>query len=50
MRRAGMHAELHIYSGVGHGFGLRSGNEGPVAAWPQRFVDWLASTQFQNVQ
>lgn len=50
MRRAGMHAELHIYSGVGHGFGLRSSNEGPVAAWPQRFVDWLASTQFQNVQ
>lgn len=41
MRRAGAHAELHIYEGVGHGFGLRSSNSGPVAAWPQRFVDWL---------
>jgi acetyl esterase/lipase len=50
MRRAGIHAELHIYAGVGHGFGLRSSNEGPVAAWPQRFVDWLASTKFQIAQ
>jgi acetyl esterase/lipase len=50
MRRAGIHAELHIYAGVGHGFGLRAGNEGPVAAWPQQFVDWLASTKFQNTQ
>ena len=41
MRRAGAHAELHIYSGVGHGFGLRTRNAGPVAAWPQRFLDWL---------
>jgi len=40
-RRAGAHAELHIYDGVGHGFGLRSGNSGPVAAWPQRFLEWL---------
>jgi endo-1,4-beta-xylanase len=41
MRRAGARAELHLYEGVGHGFGLRSSNAGPVAAWPQRFVDWL---------
>jgi acetyl esterase/lipase len=40
-RRAGVHAELHIYDGVGHGFGLRSSNSGPVAAWPQRFLEWL---------
>ncbi len=41
LRRAGSHAELHIYEGVGHGFGLRADNSGPVAAWPQRFLEWL---------
>jgi acetyl esterase/lipase len=41
LKRAGGHAELHIYEGVGHGFGLRVSNTGPVAAWPQRFLEWL---------
>jgi acetyl esterase/lipase len=41
MRRAGVQVELHIYDGVGHGFGLRADNTGPVAAWPQRFLEWL---------
>jgi acetyl esterase/lipase len=41
LRRAGARAELHIYEGVGHGFGLRAGNTGPVAAWPQQFLAWL---------
>jgi endo-1,4-beta-xylanase len=41
LRRAGAHAELHIYDGVGHGFGIRAGNTGPVAAWPTRFLEWL---------
>jgi acetyl esterase/lipase len=45
MRRAGARAELHVYEGVGHGFGLRSSNAGPVAAWPQRFVDWLEASK-----
>jgi acetyl esterase/lipase len=40
-RRAGAHAELHIYDGVAHGFGLRSTNSGPVAGWPRRFLEWL---------
>ena len=34
-------AELHLYARVGHGFGLRASNTGPVAAWPRQFVDWL---------
>jgi len=34
-------AELHLYDRVGHGFGLRASNTGPVAAWPRQFVDWL---------
>jgi endo-1,4-beta-xylanase len=41
LKRAGGHAELHIYEGVGHGFGLRVSTTGPVAAWPQRFLEWL---------
>jgi acetyl esterase/lipase len=41
LRRAGARAELHIYEGVGHGFGLRVKNTGPIAAWPQRFLEWL---------
>ncbi len=41
MRRAGARAELHIYDGVGHGFGLRAENAGPAAAWPQRLLEWL---------
>jgi endo-1,4-beta-xylanase len=45
MRRAGARAELHVYEGVGHGFGLRESNAGPVAAWPQRFLDWLEASK-----
>ena len=41
LRRAGVSAELHVYAGVGHGFGLRPDNSGPVAAWPQQFLQWL---------
>jgi acetyl esterase/lipase len=40
-RKADVPAELHLYDGVGHGFGLRSSNSGPIAAWPRRFLDWL---------
>ncbi len=41
LRHAGAAAELHIYAGVGHGFGLRASNRGPVTAWPQELLDWL---------
>ena len=34
-------AELHLYDGVGHGFGLRPTNEGPVTNWLREFVNWL---------
>ena len=45
-KRAGASAELHVYAGVGHGFGLRDGMKGPVAAWPDRFAEWLDSRAF----
>ena len=32
-------AELHIYAGTGHGFGLRPG---PSAGWIARFSEWIA--------
>ena len=46
LRRAGAKAELHIYAGAGHGFGMRPGNAGPVAAWPGQFLVWLNSQDF----
>jgi endo-1,4-beta-xylanase len=39
---AGVPAELHIYSGAGHGFGLREMNRSAVSTWPFRFEEWLA--------
>jgi endo-1,4-beta-xylanase len=41
MKRAGASAELHVYAGVGHGFGLRSTTRGAVSGWVERFRDWM---------
>jgi acetyl esterase/lipase len=41
LKKAGVSAELHVYSGVGHGFGLRASNSGGFAEWPQRFLEWM---------
>jgi len=43
MKKAGAQAELHVYTKVGHGFGVRPTTKGPVGQWPQRFLDWLDS-------
>jgi endo-1,4-beta-xylanase len=40
-KRAGAPAELHLYAGAGHGFGVRPGDTGTAAAWPLRFTEWL---------
>jgi endo-1,4-beta-xylanase len=40
-KQAGVPAELHVYSGVGHGFGLRPGHTGPVAHWLDRVPEWM---------
>ena len=45
-KQAGVPAELHLYAGAGHGFGLRETNKTPAGAWPQRFVEWLADQKF----
>ena len=46
LRAAKVPAELHLYDAVPHGFGLRSTNSGPIANWPQQFVDWLRVAKF----
>jgi len=39
-------AELHIYAGTGHGFGLRTNNTQPAGQWIDRFEEWLADGGF----
>jgi len=38
---AGVPAELHLYAGAGHGFGLRAANRSASAGWPERLVEWM---------
>lgn len=40
-KRAGVPAELHIYSAADHGFGVRSTTKGAVDGWPGCFDEWL---------
>ncbi len=44
-KKAGVKAELHIYSEAGHGFGYRPDRTGAAAKWPERFTEWLADSQ-----
>lgn len=46
LRKAGVSAELHVYANVGHGFGLRFTNHGPVSEWPELFLAWLDTKGF----
>lgn len=45
-RQAGVPAELHIYAGAGHGFGLRDKNTDAASKWPARFEEWLGDMGF----
>ena len=44
-KAAGVPAELHIYTGIGHGFGLRP-TALPVGEWPDRLRAWLNERGF----
>ena len=46
MKRAGAPAELHVFAGVGHGFGIRATNAPNVIDWPDLFYRWLGSSGF----
>ncbi len=50
MKQAGMSAELHVYAGVGHGFGMRDRLKGPVAGWIDRFREWMDAKGFLAAQ
>jgi len=45
-REVGVPAELHIYTGVGHGFGIRARNHTPSSTLADRFGEWLADRGF----
>lgn len=38
---AGVPVELHVFSGMGHGFAIKDSTPRAVASWPDRFWDWL---------
>jgi len=40
LKRAGVPAELHIYAGTAHDFGVRT-NDHPYSTWTARCADWL---------
>jgi acetyl esterase/lipase len=42
LRQAKVPAELHVYAGGGHGFGLRP-TKNPCCTWPQRCQEWMQS-------
>jgi acetyl esterase/lipase len=46
MKQAGVAAELHVFAGVGHGFGIRKTNPANVSEWPELFYNWLDSSGF----
>jgi acetyl esterase/lipase len=46
MKHAGVPAELHVFAGVGHGFGMRNTNTGNMSTWPDLFYGWLGSSGF----
>ena len=43
LSRLHVSAELHIYAGIAHGFGIRTTNKKPLADWPELFVEWMAT-------
>jgi acetyl esterase/lipase len=45
-KHVGVPAELHIYTGAGHGFGVRAKNHLPAGAWLIRFHEWLDERGF----
>ncbi len=48
LKHAGAPVELHILTGVGHGFGIRDGNPPAVTAWTTLLYDWLAARHLSD--
>ncbi len=45
LKRAGIPAELHVYGGTAHDFGVRPGNR-PHSSWTQSCANWLRQLGF----
>ena len=45
LKRAGIPAELHIYAGAAHDFGVRK-LDNPCSTWTERCIDWLRNQGF----
>src|SRR5262249_22489896 len=45
LRRAGIPAELHVYAGALHGFGVRAGSN-PCGTWTRSCADWMRHQGF----
>ena len=43
LRKAGIPAELHIYAGAAHDFGVRQRENLLPSSWPNLCVNWLRS-------
>lgn len=43
LKKAGVPAELHVYTKGGHGYGIRP-SDNPVCTWNKRCADWMRST------
>ena len=47
LKQAGIPAELHIYAGCAHDFGVRT-NDHPCSAWTEACANWLRHQGFLN--
>ena len=45
LRRSGVPAELHVYAGAAHGFGVRASGQ-PCSTWTEACVNWLRRQGF----
>jgi len=50
LRKAGVSAELHIYSTGGHGFGLRPNDTQAPGDWPGRLELWLRARKLLSAE
>jgi hypothetical protein len=50
LKRAGASAELHVLTGVGHGFGIRDSNPPAVAGWTSLFYEWLRARHYLEIK
>jgi len=46
LKKAGVPAELHLYSTGGHGFGLRPRADLPCTQWPSACESWMRTMKY----